>query len=57
MMENKQQFETIFKEGSEAQKMGLELRRIIQSSLNNIEETISGGAKVKLAQVNESAPF
>jgi len=49
MMENNNQFLAIFKEGSEAQKMGLKLKKIIESFFEDTEENISGGAKVKLA--------
>ncbi|GMN06334.1 hypothetical protein MTsPCn5_17230 [Croceitalea sp. MTPC5] len=42
-------FFTLFTPDSEALKIGLILRDLLFSSFSDIEETISGGAKVKLA--------
>lgn len=40
-------FDQLFK-SAKALAMGLELKRIIESHLDNLEATIAGGAKVKL---------
>ena len=42
-------FENMFEPNSKALKMGLILREMVYQSFQNIEETIGGGAKVKLA--------
>ena len=42
-------FENMFDSGSEALKMGLKLRELILLFFSDIEESIIGGAKVKLA--------
>ena len=44
-----EEFRKIFDEGSKAIKMGLKLREQIFGSFQNIEESIVGGPKVKLA--------
>ncbi|NAY90337.1 hypothetical protein GTQ34_00260 [Muricauda sp. JGD-17] len=49
MMQSLDEFNKIFTAGSNAHKMGLKLRGLVASNFENIDETISGGAKVKLA--------
>lgn len=48
-MKTKDKFNSIFKEGSKAQEMGICLKKLIESHFNSIEENIMGGEKVKLA--------
>ena len=47
-MENLQAFKAIFPENSKAQQMGLTLRELILNHFTDIEESVHGGAKVKL---------
>ena len=42
-------FENCFTPDSESLKMGLKLRKLVYKGLENIEESIMGGVKVKLA--------
>jgi hypothetical protein len=49
-------FNEIFTAGSEAQRMGLKLRNIVYECFENLTETISGGAKVKLALYSRNGP-
>ncbi|AWX46135.1 hypothetical protein HME9304_03167 [Flagellimonas maritima] len=42
-------FTQIFEADSKALQMGLVLRKLVFSSFSNIDESIAGGAKVKLA--------
>ncbi|WP_273566407.1 hypothetical protein [Maribacter halichondriae] len=44
-----EEFKNMFIENSKALKMGLILRKLIYESFQDIEESIAGGAKVKLA--------
>ena len=49
-------FKNTFIEGSEAQRIGLKLRNIITTYFTNIDETIAGGAKVKLTLYSRNGP-
>jgi len=46
---NLEEFINMFTEDSKALQMGLKLRELIFAFFSNIEESIAGGAKVKLA--------
>ncbi|WP_435625347.1 hypothetical protein [Flagellimonas sp.] len=44
-----EEFVKMFEEDSKALEMGLKLRQLVLSSFSNLEESVIGGAKVKLA--------